>query len=338
MRFGPVVLACWIVGCGPPQTVNRVSSERGSGGAGGTGRMDARAGSGGAGSLVAGGSGGSTGGAVGTGGADGVGGAAGLGGSSPEAGSGIDNPGPTGGTGGSGGTGPIDAAMESTSSPMQDAALPPPDTNPPPDAPPMIVCPMPAADEGISSFESGLTSDRVGDRGGTPWTVLAGTLDPAMGITGMVAPATAPARCGSTTFLRFTGMANATRTPITRTLFRAASGSTAQFFNASAFKGLRMFLRSTGGGTVRIKVPDRNTALPGGVCMMCNDHFIIDLNVTAEWQLFTVAFAQLKQSGTGDPQPALASGALYSLEIVAPRAGASTAPFTLEVDDISFFR
>jgi hypothetical protein len=329
MRFGPVVLACWIVGCGPPQAANRVSSERGSGGAGGSGRMDARSGSGGAGSPIAGNTG--TGGGVATGGVDGIGGSMGP----PDVAPGTGSP-DSGGTGGSGGTGPIDAAMEPTSSPMLDAA---PDTTPPPDAPPMIPCPMPAADEGIASFEGGLTSDRVGDRGGTPWTVLAGTLDPAMGITGAIAPATAPPRCGSTTFLRFTGMANATRTPITRTLFR--SGSTAQFFNASAFKGIRMFLRSTGGGTVRIKVPDRNTALPGGVCMTCNDHFITDLNVTADWQLFTVAFAQLKQMGTGDPQPALASGALYSLEIVAPKTGTtgtSTAPFTLEVDDISFFR
>jgi hypothetical protein len=290
--------------------------------------MDARAGSGGAGSLIAGNTG--TGGAVATGGADGIGGSMGP----PDVGPGMGTP-DSGGTGGSGGADPTDAAMEPTSSPMQDSALPP-DTTPPPDAPPMITCPMPAADEGIANFEAGLTSDRVGDRGGTPWTVLMSTLDPAMGITGTLATATGPARCGSTTFLRFTGMANATRTPITRTLFR--SGSTAQFLNASGFKGFRMFLRANGGGTVRIKVPDRNTALTGGVCMMCNDHFIIDLNVTAEWQLFTVAFAQLKQSGTGDPQPALASGALYSLEIVAPRPGPSTAPFTLEVDDISFFR
>jgi hypothetical protein len=334
MRFGLVVAACGFIGCGPPQAVDRVASERG-GGTGGTGRMDARAGTGGAGSLVA-GSTGTGGSGVSTGGADGVGGSMGP----PDVGSGIDNAaGGTGGSAGSGGTSPIDAAMEPTSSPIPDAAPPPPDTNPPPpDAPAMITCPMPAADEGIASFEGGLTNDRVGERGGTPWTVLSGTLDPAMGITGMLAPATGPARCGSTGFLRFTGMANATRSPITRALFRNPSGSTAQYLNASAFKGLRMFLRSTGGGTVRVKVPDRNTATPGGVCMMCNDHFTTEVAVTAEWQLFTLPFAQLKQQGTGDPQPALASGALYSLEIVAPRVGQATTQFTLEVDDISFFR
>jgi hypothetical protein len=334
MRFGPVVLTCWIVGCGPPQAVDRVATDRaGTGGTGGSGRMDARTGSGGAGTPVA-GTGGST------GGADGVGGAAGLGGSSaPDAGPSIDNPGNSGGTGG--GAGPADAAMEPTPPPV-DMAAPPdmaPPTPPPPDAPttpPPPACPMPAADELIASFKGTLTTDRVGDRGGTTWAVLTGTVD--MGLIGTVALATGPVRCGNAEFLRFTGTSNDMRAPIIRATFRPSSGSTLQFENVSAFKGVRMFVRSATGGRVRLKVPDRNTASQAGVCTLCSDHFALELDVTSDWQLLSFPFAQMKQLGTGDPQPALAVTTVWALEIVGPKAAQGTAPFTLDVDDISFFR
>jgi hypothetical protein len=163
--------------------------------------------------------------------------------------------------------------------------------------------------------------------------VLTGT-DSVPGVAGTVALGTGPARCGNTDFLRFTGTAVATRAPIIRAQLRANSGGSPQYVDASGFKGVRMFLRSTNGGRARVKLPDRNTASIGGVCTLCSDHFSLEVDVTSDWQLFKFPFADLKQLGTGDPQPALASNALWAIEIVAPK----TAQFTLEVDDISFFR
>ncbi len=197
----------------------------------------------------------------------------------------------------------------------------------------MAVCQMPAADELIASFRGALTTDRVGDRGGTNWSVLTGT-DSIPGVAGTVALGTGPARCGNTDFLRFTGTAVATRAPIIRAQLRENSGGSPQYVNASGFQGVRMFLRSTNGGRARVKLPDRNTATIGGVCTLCSDHFSLEVDVTSDWQLFKFPFADLKQAGTGDPQPALASNALWAIEITAPK----TAQFTLEVDDISFFR
>ena len=190
---------------------------------------------------------------------------------------------------------------------------------------------MPAPDDVIATFEGGeLRSVIVADRGGTTWSVIGLT----EGISGTLAPATGPVRCGSTGYVRFIGTGTAVRAPIARAAFRPDMGNTVQFLDASAFSGIRLWLRSTTPAQVRVKVTDRNTATPGRVCSMCNDHFTLELSVGTDWQLHHVAFSELKQAGTGDPQPALARGALWSLEIAAPR----TPQFSLDVDDISFQR
>ena len=299
MRFRLLFMACCFAGCGPPQAVDRVLATGIGGGGGPEDRartpapaaaapVRPRAESGAAACPRAG----------------------------PTAlvdrrdrqtsvpGSAIPEPVARGGSGADAGTGPIDAAMEPTSPPPPDAAPPPPDmapTPPPPDAPsmpPPMACPMPAADELIASFKGALTTDRVGDRGGTGWSVLTGS-DQVPGVAGTVALGTGPARCGNTDFLRFTGTAVATRSPIIRAQLRENSADRPNLSTPAPFKGMRMFLRSTNGGRARLKLPDRNTATIGGVCTLCSDHFALEVDVTSEWQLFKFPFADLKQAGDG---------------------------------------
>jgi hypothetical protein len=339
MRFTLVIVACCLIGCGPSHSVALTSAgDAGAGKGPSAERPGGRGGSGGA--------GGSPGSVVTTGGASGAGAAGGVPGAPDALGGtgGIDNPGGSGGAASdAGAVAPDTAAVvdvrpppDSAPPPVRDAAVDrPPDAPPATMPPPGPVCPAPPMpDDLIATFEGGmLTTVVVGSRGGTSWAVLPGTVPE--GLSGTLAAASdAAPRCGSAGYLRFTGTATAARAPIMRASLRPTSGGSQQYFDGSAYKGIRLWLRAAAPAAVRIKVVDRNTVSSGGVCTLCNDHFATEVNVTTDWQLFTVSFTALKQMGTGDPQPAVAVAELWALEVVAPRS----ATFTLDVDDISFVR
>jgi hypothetical protein len=204
---------------------------------------------------------------------------------------------------------------------------PPPDMSRPPDAPATGCLPTPANDEVISLFEDGnLGSRQVDGRGGTFW----GAINTDNGATATLTVPEMPVRCGSSRALRFAGTAT-TATPILRlTLVQG----TAQFYDASAYRGVRFSLRSGVAARVRFKLPDRNTASFGGMCVVCNDHWGADLDVTPDWKSFSITFASLAQTGTGDDEESLDEAALSAIELVVRNQAA----FELFVDDVSFFR
>ena len=235
---------------------------------------------------------------------------------------------------------PVDVApprLDTAPPPMPPPPMPPPpdaapppmvDARPPaPDMPPAGCLPTPAADELISNFEDGaLSTNMVAGHGGPSWT-LVNTIE---GATATLSIPEQPLQCGSRRALRFAGMASATKTPIVRVLFVG----TGQFYDARAYKGIRFYLRGGVNQRVRMKLPDRNTLSAGGICMVCNDHFGADLDVTPDWKAFTIPFAATTQSGTGDPQPALSVAALFGVEFVVR----AVQTFELHIDDVSFFK
>jgi len=226
--------------------------------------------------------------------------------------------------------------------PPPDAApTPPPPPEPaPPDAaadrptvaPPVIQplqgCPpLPAADERIVDFEDGTTvSTPVAPRGGTRWSVIAD----GDGAVATLAVVPVEARCGSSLAMRFSGTASATRSPITR--LQLMSGT--QFFDASAFRGITFSVRATVPMQIRVKIPDRATATAGKLCVECSDHFAATLDVTTTFRSWFVPFSGLRQTGSGDPRPALSTTALFGFEFTSARNTA----FELFIDDLNFLR
>lgn len=311
-----LVGVAWLaLSCAPPEAVDRQVVEDG-----GIEEPDAAGGRGGS----------------GVGGRGGSGGIAGSGGGG----------GGSAGMGGGGGTVP-DAAPDSNrdtgadlASPMADAApladAPPPDVasdpmpapdSAPPDTAASSCPPAPAAADVISIFENGsLAVASVGGRGGTSWRLIA---DGSAG-TGAVAAASIPERCGSRGALKLTGAGYTTWGVIAQALLRTSN----QTYDASGYKGLRFSMRATGIARIRLKVPDKNTFLSGGVCTKCDDHFGADLDLTTSWQTFTIMFSALKQAGYADQFPAFNASAMYGMEFYVGRDNT----FEVWLDDVSFVK
>ena len=167
----------------------------------------------------------------------------------------------------------------------------------------------------------------MGARGGTPWAVI--SLD--AGTTGTIAPQVIPETCGSRGALRFSGTNNAGQGPLVRALLTEMTAAS-RFVDARAYSGVLIWMRAVPAGRVRVKIPDRNTTPPGGVCVLCNNHFLIELDVDGQLRPYLVPFARLTQDVADERQPALAEQALFAIEISPPRL----ATFDLLIDDVSF--
>jgi hypothetical protein len=225
-----------------------------------------------------------------------------------------------------------DQAVEPPAPP--DAALPPdvPPRAPEPIPPPTAACrPAPSPADLIADFESSQPVTVVlPGRGGTIWTVLdAVTNTGEIGVTSIVE------RCGSQLALRFDGSTFASRVPFVQAPFVDPDRNGPRFYDAGAYRGVRLALRSSAPIAIRINVSDRNTDPAGGICARCQDHFGASVVAAAEWQTFTVPFSSLRQEGTGDQFPALDFTRLSAVQIHAPRADGA---FDLWIDDVSFVR
>jgi hypothetical protein len=201
-------------------------------------------------------------------------------------------------------------------------------TIPPPVIQPLQGCaPLPAGDERIADFEDGsTTSTLVGIRGGTRWSVIA----EGDGAAATVAAVPIEARCGSTRAMRFAGTATAEKSPITR--LQLMSGT--QFFDASAFRGITFSARASAPMQIRVKAPDRATTTAGKLCVECSDHFAATLELGTTFRSWFVPFAGMRQTGNGDPRPALTTTALFGFEFTSARGAA----FEIFIDDLSFLR
>lgn len=108
-------------------------------------------------------------------------------------------------------------------------------------------------------------------------------------------------------------------------------------FDASKYEGISFFARrgpdST--GSVRLKLPDRNTFPAAGECTECFNDFGADLELSDEWQHYVFRFEQLAQlPGWGAPRPArVDASTLYGLQFQVTGAGNT---FDVWIDDVAF--
>jgi hypothetical protein len=226
------------------------------------------------------------------------------------------------------------AASNDAMGPLTPPDAPPrmPDRAPPPPEPPTTDCfAAPAPADLISDFERGrpVTVAAPG-RGGTDWLPLNAETN-----TGEVEVTSIIERCSSKLALRFDGSTFAGRVPLVRTAFVNTIRTGEVFYDARAYRGVRLSLRSALPIEIQIKFPDRDTDPVGGVCTGCGDDFGITVVAETEWQTFTVLFSELRQQGNGQAFPALDVTGLSALQIYAPQADGA---FDLWIDDVSFMR
>ncbi|WP_437721117.1 hypothetical protein [Sorangium sp. So ce861] len=107
-------------------------------------------------------------------------------------------------------------------------------------------------------------------------------------------------------------------------------------YDASAYTGITFWAKlGPGSGTAAsIKVSDPGTDPAGGTCTTC-DAWNWSFPVTEEWQQFTIAFADLKQGGWGDPAGTdqIDATKLYSIQFQINDA----ASFDIYIDDLAFY-
>jgi hypothetical protein len=107
-------------------------------------------------------------------------------------------------------------------------------------------------------------------------------------------------------------------------------------YDASEYKGIRFWAKSNKGDvTVRLKMQDANTTPEGGLCAAdkCNDNYGAFIELSGEWQEFSLDFSSLKQEGWGDAFPALEAKKLYGLQF---QVGLGV-DFDFSVDEIAFY-
>ncbi|HEY8946248.1 MAG TPA: hypothetical protein VIM73_18485, partial [Polyangiaceae bacterium] len=78
-------------------------------------------------------------------------------------------------------------------------------------------------------------------------------------------------------------------------------------YDATAYKGISFWAKKGPGSTanVRLKFPDVNTDPDGKVCKECFNDFGMDLQLTDDWQQYTIPYiAMTQQKGWGSPHTA----------------------------------
>ncbi len=113
-------------------------------------------------------------------------------------------------------------------------------------------------------------------------------------------------------------------------------GTTRGTYDASAYSGVSFWARSGAGSlAIRVGLSDAQTSAEGGQCDpntedSCDDAFGANLQLTSEWQQFTLSFAELQQDGWGMQFPGIQRDQLYSMQF---EVGTNVA-FDVWVDDI----
>lgn len=108
-------------------------------------------------------------------------------------------------------------------------------------------------------------------------------------------------------------------------------------YDASKYSGLTLKAKlgsADAGKKVRVSLADVNTHPDGGVCKACYNHFHKELQLTPEWQEYTIAFSDMQQRPYwGDPRPdGLTPAKLVNLNF---QMGGGQ-PFDIWLDDIKF--
>jgi hypothetical protein len=113
-------------------------------------------------------------------------------------------------------------------------------------------------------------------------------------------------------------------------------GSLKSAYDASAYQAITFWAKAGAGSavSVRINVSTKDTDPAGGVCASakCSDHFGRNLNLTTEWEKYTVRFSDLTQSGWGQAVAKFDASAVYAVQFQVGKG----ATFDIYVDDVAF--
>lgn len=108
-------------------------------------------------------------------------------------------------------------------------------------------------------------------------------------------------------------------------------------FDTSKYKGISFYAKKGAGSTgkVRLKMPDNFTDPDGGRCSECFNDMGADLNLTEEWQLFTIPFKSMSQlPGWGRPRRMkIDQETMYGMQFQVNDLGM---PYDIWIDEIRF--
>jgi hypothetical protein len=147
---------------------------------------------------------------------------------------------------------------------------------------------------------------------------------------------TMPPRAGSTRAVHTFGGPFATWGALIGTAL-ASTGNQGITYDLSRYEGLRLWVRSgsasAGAKSVRLNLPTPGTNNGGG-CIMCNDHFGVDIPLTTQWVRVNVPWSELHQAGFGVPPLAAPDlEHVASIQLAFPNA----VSFDLWVDDVELY-
>jgi len=116
----------------------------------------------------------------------------------------------------------------------------------------------------------------------------------------------------------------------------SASGqSTKVAYDATAYTGITFWARAQSPAKVTVMLPDADTDAAGNTCTLCGHHYYKAVQVTTNWQRFTVAFSELVNAPGTVPAPnAFKPSGVFSLQFnVEPARN-----YDLYIDDVAFVK
>jgi hypothetical protein len=198
-------------------------------------------------------------------------------------------------------------------------------------------------DDIISTFEDGTgATQQVAGRGGGFYMFndMSGTQEPPVGA---LPPARMLDRCGGQYALCMKGSGFTDWGAGMGTDLGLVMEMMKQAVDLSAYSGIAFWARTVSGTPlVRVALKDSNTAPEGGVCDeslvsgegACNDDWGKQINLTPDWQPYTLMFSELRQAGWGAAYDAFEQSAVYSIQWqVGPNL-----EFDLCIDDLVLVR
>jgi len=106
-------------------------------------------------------------------------------------------------------------------------------------------------------------------------------------------------------------------------------------YDATGYTGITFWARAESPTTVTVALPDADTDAAGETCTTCDHHYYKTLQVTTNWQRFTVAFSGLVlEPGSAPPPTAFKPSGVVSLQFrLAPGQN-----YDLYLDDLAFLK
>jgi hypothetical protein len=110
-----------------------------------------------------------------------------------------------------------------------------------------------------------------------------------------------------------------------------------EVYDASAYIGVTFWGRASSTLMISAVLPDSNTDAAGGKCEVCDHHYAKPIQLSTEWQRFTVNFAEdllEPETGTMPPPEMFDSSGIVALQF---RVGAGTT-YEFWIDDVAFVK